>query len=72
MKSSVAEQITKQQESQKYYHERRSKERVFEVGQSMLIENVRGEPTCKWLPGTIIDRTGTMSYRVQVDASVWR
>ena len=38
--------------------------------ESVLAGNLRDGP--KWLPGTIIKRTGPISYRVQVGDQLWR
>ena len=35
-----------------------------------MARNLREGP--KWLPGTVIERTGPVSYRVQVRDQVWR
>ena len=60
LKPSVAEHVARQQDSQKRHHDTRSKARSFEIGQSVLVENLRGEP--KWLPGTVIEKAGPVSY----------
>ena len=44
--------------------------REFDIGQSVMVENVRGEP--KWLPGIVLEKAGAVSYRVQVGEGVWR
>ena len=36
----------------------------------MLVRNLREGP--KWISGTIIEQTGPVSYRVQVQDQVWR
>ena len=36
----------------------------------MWVHNVREGP--KWLPGTISDKTGPVSYEVTVNGQVWR
>ena len=36
----------------------------------MLVRNLRGEP--KWLSGVVLEKTGLVSYRVQVGDQIWR
>ncbi len=50
--------------------DRSARERHVEVGEMVFAENFRGEP--KWLAGTVIERTGPVSYRVQVGEAVWK
>lgn len=38
----------------------------FTLGQSVIMRDYRGRND-KWIPGTIAERTGPVSYRVQVD-----
>ena len=45
--------------------DRLSRDREFSVGEEVLVENFRGEP--EWLEGTVVERTGPVSYEVQVD-----
>ena len=46
-------------------------EQRFEPGQSVMMRDYRGKD--KWIPGMIAQRTGPVSYRVQVDPSTqWR
>ena len=63
---SVQTQVTERQTKQ-MYHDR---DRQFEWGQTVLVKNLRGLP--KWLPGKVIERTGPLSYRVQVQGQMWR
>ena len=62
--------VNAQQANQKKYHDQHSRHRQFEVGQSVLAKNLRGEP--HWLPGKVIERTGPVSYRVEVRDKIWR
>ena len=57
-------------EKQKQRHDAHSRDREFDIGESVLARNLREGP--KWLPGTIIERTGPVSYRVQVGDQLWR
>ena len=52
------------QADQKRYHDGHSKYREFDIGQSVLVRNLRDD--AKWIPDTIVERTGPVSYRLQV------
>ena len=58
------------QAEQKQRHDAPSRDREFDIGESVLARNLR--EGLKWLPGTIIERTGPDSYRVQVGDQLWR
>ncbi|KAL4009353.1 hypothetical protein ACER0C_003205 [Sarotherodon galilaeus] len=50
----------------------RNKTRFFNVGQKVLARDYR-DPSQKWQPGTILSRTGPLTYTVNVGANlVWR
>ena len=59
--------VEKKQAMQK---EQQEQEREFDIGQSVMVENVRGGS--KWLPGIVLERSGAVSYRVQVGEEIWR
>ena len=67
---SVEEQVANKQADQKRNRDMQSKDRQFNVGQTVLARNLRGEP--KWLLGRILEKTGPVSYRVQVQGQIWR
>ena len=47
-------------------------DRDYMVGQTVAVKDYRGNDT-KWIPGTISDKTGPVSYRVEVGPDVkWR
>ena len=47
-------------------------DRDYEVGQTVAVKDYRGNET-KWIPGMISDKTGPVSYRVEVAPDVnWR
>ena len=50
--------------------DRSAKQRQFEVGEEVFVQNFRSEP--KWLAGTVVEKTGTVSYRVQVGEMLWK
>lgn len=58
------------QVEQKRCHDKRCKAREFLVGQRVLVRNVRDGP--KWLPGEICNKSGPVSYEVNVDGQRWR
>jgi len=67
---SVETNVMQSQADQKVSHDARSKLRVFEIGDSVWVKNLRGEPN--WLQGTILEKTGPVSYRVSVNDQIWR
>ena len=58
----VSTKVQDKQASQKQYHDKKSKERQFQVGQSVLVANNKQEP--KWVLGTVLEKLGDISYRV--------
>ena len=40
------------------------------MGQSVLVENSKSEP--KWVLGTVLEKLGDISYRVQVGNQIWK
>ena len=70
MRPSVRDKVVDQQQRQKKYHDKKCQQREFTIGQSVWVHNVREGP--KWLPGTISDKTGPVSYEVTVNGQVWR
>ena len=57
----LSAKIATKQAISKEKHDSRSKAREFEVGDTVLVENFRGEP--KWLSATVVERAGPISYR---------
>lgn len=59
------------QKQQEMCAQRNTHPREFELGESVMMRDYRGKD--KWIPGTIAQRTGPVSYRVQVDPMTqWR
>ena len=54
----------------KNIRDRSAKQRQFKVGEEAFVQNFRGEP--KWLAGTVVEKTGPVSYRVQVGELLWK
>ena len=63
--------VADSQAGQKSQHDRRAKEREFHVGQEVMVRNLRPGPN--YIPGTIVERQGPLSYLVSVqDGVTWR
>ena len=56
------------QGTRRQHHDKRSKERQFQVGESVLVEN--DKPESKWILETIVEKLGDISYRDQVGGQV--
>ena len=65
----VSETVVDKQASQKAQHDKKGRERQFEVNQHVLVENPKGDP--KWIPGIITERLSAVSYKVKVDGKIW-
>ena len=58
------------QTKQKYYHDRKSKQREFEIDQTVLVEHPGKDH--KWLTGIILERLVTTTYKVKVGEYIWK
>ena len=56
------------QADQKSHHDKHCKKRQFKIGQQVSVQNYRGKP--RWVPGTIIERTGPVSHQTKVGDKV--
>ena len=70
LRPDISTKVQDKQASQKQYHDKKSRDRHFQVGQSVLVENNKPEP--KWVVGTVVEKLGDISYRVQVGNQVWK
>ena len=70
LRPQIRSKVEGKQADQKQRHDLHSTDREFDIGENVLARNLREGP--KWLPGTIIEKTGPVSYRVQVRDQVWR
>ena len=62
---SIEEQVKKKQAQQKLYHDRGTKLRCFQVGDTVYAKNFAcGEP---WLPAVVTHKTGPLSYVVHTE-----
>ena len=64
MRPDIKGKVGIKQAQQKFYHDQHSNTRELFIGQKVMVRNLR--PGDKWIPGTIIERTGPLSYVVQV------
>ena len=64
MQPEISGNVATKQANQKFYHDKHSKTRELFIGQRVMVRNLR--PGDKWVPGTIVERTGPLSYLVQV------
>ena len=67
---SVSTTIANKQADQKSCHDRRGKERQFELNQHVLVEDHSGNS--KWTQGIILSRLGPMNSEVLVNNKVWK
>ena len=58
------------QADQKSHRDKHCKKRQFKIGQQVSVQNYCGEP--RWVPGTIIERTGPVLHQIKVGDQVWR
>jgi len=70
LKPCLRSKVLSRQADQKRQHDAHSRNCEFDVGETVLARNLRDGP--KWLTGTIVERTGPVSYRVQVNDQIWR
>ena len=62
--------VASKQACAKDRRDRSAKERQFDIGEEVFVQNFRGEP--RWLAGTVVEETGPVSYRVQVGEMLWK
>ena len=70
LRPNVADTVVNKQASQKEQHDKKGRERQFEVHQHVLVENPKGDP--KWIPGIIVKKLGPLSYEVKVNNNIWK
>ena len=64
MQPDISGKVATKQAKQKFYHDQHTSTRELFIGQRVMVRNLR--PGDKWIPGTIIERTGPLLYLVQV------
>ena len=68
----VTKRVVNKQADQVAQHDLHSKARSFDVGQPVMVRNLRPSGP-KWVPGTILKQTGPLSFVVQVEHGlVWK
>ena len=71
LRPDVEGRVASKQAAQKQQHDRHSRKRDLFVGQRVMVRNLRPGPG--WIPGTIVERNGPLSYLVQVNGNqMWK
>ena len=70
LRPSLRNKVVAKQSAQKERHDSCSRNREFDIGETVLARKLREGP--KWVTGTITERTGPIPYRVQVNDQIWR
>ena len=71
LRPNIEKNVLEKQAVQKAHHDAHSHERSWEIGQQVMVKNMRPGPL--WVPGRIISQTGPVSYQIQTDdAQVWK
>ena len=70
LRPTVESKVLQKQADQKNTHDNHSKSCSFNVGQSVLARNLRGEP--KWVLECVVEQTDPVSYKIQVGDIIWR
>lgn len=71
LRPDVGGRVRDKQSQQKEYHDQHSTTRVFHIGDTVWVWNLRDGP--RWVPGVVSDQLGPLSYMVQVsDGNLWR
>lgn len=70
LRPDVEEEVVRKQADQKMQHDSRAKRELF-LGQRVMVHSIQaGQP---WIPATVIERNGPLSYLVQVSGNrVWK
>ena len=63
--TSVADRVRNKQSQQKVAHDYHAQEREIQEGQAVYAKDFRYKKT--WIPGTVVEKTGPVSVRVQLD-----
>ena len=62
---SVADRVRNKQCQQKAAHDYHARERTIKEGQAVYAKDFRYKKT--WMPGTVVEKTGPVSARIQLD-----
>ena len=67
----ACENIKKHLNNQKYYHDAHAKAREFTINDNVFVQN-QSSSHPKYLPGTIVEKTDPISYKVMVNGLIKR
>ena len=71
LKPRLQDTVLRKQQVQKSQHDLHARERVMEVGNTVMVHNLR--PCEAWVPGVIVKRLGPVSYLVDVgEGRTWK
>ena len=71
LRPEVGEVVSSNQATQKQNYDKHCRQREFFVGQRVMVRNLR--PGLQWIPGTVIERKGPLTYLVQVaEGRIWK
>ena len=71
LRPDLQQRVCEKQAKQKSHHDQHAKTRHFEIGQLVMVRNLRPGPT--WIPATIAEQRGPLSYLVTVEnGEQWR
>ena len=71
LKPRLQDTVLRKQQVQKSQHDQHARERVMEVGNTVMVRNLR--PGEAWVPGVIVKRLGPVSYLVDVgEGRTWK
>ncbi len=71
MRPEVEDIVSASQATQKHHHDKHSRARDLFIGQRVMVRNLR--PGHQWIPGTIVERKGPLTYLVQVaEGRIWK
>ena len=65
LRPNTAARVEGRQLAQKEQHDSKSRSRLFEKGDHVMVRNQSAGP--KWLPGVIVERSGPVSFHVQLE-----
>ena len=67
LRPNIAERVSQNQATAKQNSDKKARPRDFEVGEAVFVENLIKQGQPKWLPSTIVEKVGSVMYRVQVN-----
>lgn len=71
LRPAVDAQVANKQADQVTHHDRHAKARSFAVGEQVMVKTFRPGPG--WIPGTVLQKTGPLSYVVEVQDNLqWK